>query len=203
MTALEAVSEALVVLTACTLTVLGFGRELGAVKSPVALMVPTVEFPPATPPALQVTAVVATPFRDAENCCVEPARTLAVPGEVVKFDDAGSLVAGLEQPIAARKESRSTEKYGRESFGIANPQVTPLTRRCWKSCTKRTDQPMGCLSNDQSRGMLTQQRCNTTGLTDRKKPVSAWGVRRFAIWQNVPGLLAAQFSRELRGIQNS
>jgi hypothetical protein len=85
------------------------------------------------------------------------------------------LVAGLEQPIAARRESRSTEKYGRESFGIANPQVTPLTRRCWKSCTKRTDQPMGCLSNDQSRGMLTQQRCNTTGLTDRKKPVSAWG----------------------------
>lgn len=57
-------------LVAVTVTWAGLGIVLGAVYSPELEMVPTVEFPPTTPPALQVTS-------DALRVCVEP--SLYVP----------------------------------------------------------------------------------------------------------------------------
>jgi hypothetical protein len=86
--------------------------------------VPTVESPPTTPPALQVTADVAAPFRNAENCCVDPARTVAVPGDIVKFGGGGGVEEALspipEQPIANHEKTRArANQQGR--FDIADP----------------------------------------------------------------------------------
>jgi len=70
-------------LVAVTVTCGGFGTVAGAVYSPVLLIVPRVEFPPTTPPALQVTAVLVGPVTVAVNCCCVPAGTEAVAGDTV------------------------------------------------------------------------------------------------------------------------
>jgi hypothetical protein len=56
--------------TAVTVTVAGLGTTEGAVYSPAVEIVPTVEFPPATPFTCQVTAVLEVPVTVAVNCCV-------------------------------------------------------------------------------------------------------------------------------------
>ena len=62
--------------TAVTVTVAGLGMVLGAVYSPVALMVPTVALPPATPFTCQVTAVFVVPETVAVNWSVAPGLTV-------------------------------------------------------------------------------------------------------------------------------
>jgi hypothetical protein len=67
--------------TAVTVTAAGLGTAAGAVYSPVALIVPTVAFPPVTPFTCHITLVFAAYATLAVNCCVWPVCTIAVPGE--------------------------------------------------------------------------------------------------------------------------
>jgi hypothetical protein len=66
--------------TAVTVTVAGEGGALGAVYSPLELMAPTVELPPATPFTCHVTRVFVEKATVAVNCCVAAACTEAVVG---------------------------------------------------------------------------------------------------------------------------
>ena len=50
-------------------------------------MVPNVEFPPATPFTLQLTAVFDVPVIVAVNCCVLPSNTLELADETVTATD--------------------------------------------------------------------------------------------------------------------
>src|SRR5476649_959034 len=74
--AMVALALAVLVASACktamTVTVFGVGKAAGEVYIPLALMVPTVALPPATPFTLQfATCGVAVPAfeRNAVNCC--------------------------------------------------------------------------------------------------------------------------------------
>src|SRR5215470_8652682 len=69
--------------TATTVTVGGFGMELGAVYNPVALIVPTVALPPDMPFTCQLTAVFVVPVTLAMNCFVAPGLTVAEAGVTV------------------------------------------------------------------------------------------------------------------------
>jgi hypothetical protein len=73
------VSAALVAVT----VTLGPGADEGAAYNPVLEIVPTVEFPPAVPFTLHVTAVLALPFTVAVNCWVCDSSTAAVAGDTV------------------------------------------------------------------------------------------------------------------------
>jgi hypothetical protein len=66
--------------TAATETVAGLGMELGAVYSPAALIVPTVELPPAVPLTCHVTVVFVVPVTRAVNCFICPGLTVAEAG---------------------------------------------------------------------------------------------------------------------------
>jgi hypothetical protein len=77
---------------AFTVTELGEGTEAGAVYSPVALIVPTVEFPPVTLFTCHVTAVFEVFATAAVNCVVRPACTLTVFGLTVT-DTPATMVA--------------------------------------------------------------------------------------------------------------
>jgi hypothetical protein len=68
-------------LTACTVTVFGFGKLAGAEYMPDELIVPVDELPPVTPFTCQVTDVFDEPLTVALNGWVAPARTLAGFGE--------------------------------------------------------------------------------------------------------------------------
>jgi len=67
--------------TALIVTATGLGSVEGATYIPDALIRPTVAFPPATPPALQVTAVFEVPETVAVNCSVPARGRVAVAGE--------------------------------------------------------------------------------------------------------------------------
>jgi hypothetical protein len=69
--------------TAVTVTVGVVGTATGAVYTPVPLIVPTVEFPPATPFTRQVTPVLLVFCTWAVNCAVRPVATVALVGEIV------------------------------------------------------------------------------------------------------------------------
>jgi len=68
---------------AVTVTTLGVGGTPGAVKRPVALMVPTVALPPAMPSTDQVTALFVVPLTEAVNCTVWLITGEAVEGEMI------------------------------------------------------------------------------------------------------------------------
>lgn len=70
-------------LAARTDTVAGAGRLAGAVYAPLAVMVPTVAFPPGTPFTLQVTDGFDAPVTLALNVCDMPNRTDAAGGAIV------------------------------------------------------------------------------------------------------------------------
>jgi hypothetical protein len=57
------------------------GTVEGEVYKPALETVPSVEFPPASPFTLQVTAVLVVPFTVAVNCCVFDTGTDAVAGD--------------------------------------------------------------------------------------------------------------------------
>ena len=67
----------------CAVTVTGAAGTLdGALYRPVADIVPTVEFPPTTPPTSQITAVFLVPETVAVNCWDRPTCTLVLLGEI-------------------------------------------------------------------------------------------------------------------------
>jgi hypothetical protein len=68
--------------TAVTVTTGGEGTVIGAVYTPVAEIMPTVAFPPATLLTLQVTVVLEDPLTVAMNVWVMPVCTLAVIGVI-------------------------------------------------------------------------------------------------------------------------
>jgi hypothetical protein len=80
-----AVSDFVLSATEIAFTVTGFdaGTVVGAVKSPVALIVPVVELPPVTLFTCHVTAVFDVFATVAVNCCVNPTWTLGVLGLTV------------------------------------------------------------------------------------------------------------------------
>ncbi len=72
---------------ASMLTEAGLGRAVGAVYTPVALILPTVASPPAVPFTDHVTDWSITFLMLALNCCVSPERTLAVAGVTVTDEE--------------------------------------------------------------------------------------------------------------------
>ena len=68
-------------LVAWMVTVVFEGSTCGAVKSPAAEMVPSVELPPVTPFTLQFTAVFEVLVTVAVNCCVADRFTVALDGD--------------------------------------------------------------------------------------------------------------------------
>src|SRR5256885_16377164 len=80
-----AVSDFVLSATEVAFTVTGFdaGTVVGAVKSPVPLIVPVVELPPVTLFTCQVTAVLDVFATVAVNCWVKPTWTLGVFGLTV------------------------------------------------------------------------------------------------------------------------
>jgi hypothetical protein len=93
--------------TAVTVTVAGFGMEVGAVYNPLALMVPAVVLPPGVPFTCQVTAVFVVPVTVARNCTVAAGLTVVEEGVTVTAIDEGG---GLLPPQEPR--SRETARLG-------------------------------------------------------------------------------------------
>jgi hypothetical protein len=74
------VSAGLAAAIAVMETPAGLGIIAGAVYAPMAVIVPVVEFPPATPFTCQVTLVFRLPTTDAWKVCDVPAGTIAAAG---------------------------------------------------------------------------------------------------------------------------
>jgi hypothetical protein len=75
----------------------GLGRSAGAVNKPELEIIPTVEFPPATPFTVHVTPVFEVPVTFAVNCCVLPSNTLELEDETVTVTDCGGGGGGDEE----------------------------------------------------------------------------------------------------------
>ena len=95
-----AVSDFVLSATEVAFTVTGFdaGTVVGAVKSPVPLIVPVVELPPVTLFTCQVTAVLDVFVTLAENCCVRPVVTVAVLGLTVTTTAGGAVTVTTAVP---------------------------------------------------------------------------------------------------------
>ena len=89
-------------LTAETVTLLGVGKVCGAMYSPEELIVPSVEFPPATPFTDQFTVEILVPLTVTLNCCAPRARTLALPGVTLSCTVLLVLSAVPVPPLAAQ-----------------------------------------------------------------------------------------------------
>ena len=79
-------------LAACTTTVAGTGSDCGAVKTPLAEIVPTVEFPPGIPATVQITPTFVAFETVGVKVIVFPNNTDPVPG--VTLTDMESDVEG-------------------------------------------------------------------------------------------------------------
>jgi hypothetical protein len=101
---------------------LEFGRLVGAEYMPAVEIVPVEALPPPTPFTDQFTVLFALPVTIAVKGCVEPARTLAIPGamlmEVLAGDGGGAGVpveAVLTQPavyptMSNKRKQRSARR---------------------------------------------------------------------------------------------
>ena len=98
----------LATLVARMVTATGEGRICGAVYSPVALIVPTVELPPVMPFTLHVTVVFVVLVTDAVNGCVAPSSTFCVPGATETATAGGGGVTVPPPPPPPHAESRPT-----------------------------------------------------------------------------------------------
>ena len=114
-------------LVAVTVTVLGEGREAGAVYLPEESMVPRVEVPLATELTDQVTEVLLEPVTVAEKVSVEPARMLAVVGATATVTESGGgglcfcpEEVELLQEASARtsRQTNTNTNRGRSAEGI-------------------------------------------------------------------------------------
>src|SRR5438552_14136399 len=95
-----AVSDFVLSATEIAFTVTGFdaGTVVGAVKSPVALIVPAVELPPVTLFTCHVTAVFDVFATVAVNCCVNLTWTLGVLGLTVTTTAGGAVTVTTAVP---------------------------------------------------------------------------------------------------------
>ena len=84
------------VLEACTVTAAGDGVALGAVKNPLALIVPTALLPPGIPFTIHVTVVTVAFCTVAANCMPWPTWTLALTGDTETLTGCGGLVMFTE-----------------------------------------------------------------------------------------------------------
>jgi hypothetical protein len=102
-------------LVALMVTVLGDGREVGAVYLPEESMEPSAEEPPGVLLTDQVTAVLLVPETVAEKDTESPARTLAVEGETATEIEGGGgwvLVVEAAPPQDAREKERKSSSAG-------------------------------------------------------------------------------------------
>jgi hypothetical protein len=108
-------------LVALMATLLGDGREVGAVYLPEESMVPSMEEPPAVSLTDQVTAVLEVPETVAENDAELPTRTLAVEGETATVMEAGGggcvLFVEEAEPQAAREKEKRSNVAQRAGVG--------------------------------------------------------------------------------------
>jgi hypothetical protein len=112
-------------------TVAGFGKSLGAVKSPALDMVPTIELPPGTPLTLQVTTIFDVPVTVAVSCCVLPSNTLEIDDETITVTDrVDELLPPPQPPKPMRKVSEQksattavphVQEKGRAGKGTRSP----------------------------------------------------------------------------------
>ena len=112
---------------AVMVTVLGEGREAGAVNLPEESMVPRVALPLATELTDQVTEVLLAPVTVAEKVSVEPARMLAVVGATATVTESGGggfcfcpeEVELLQEASArARRPTNTNRNRGRSAEDI-------------------------------------------------------------------------------------
>jgi hypothetical protein len=108
-------------------TVLGDGREVGAVYLPEDSMVPSAEEPPGVLLTDQATAVLEVPETVAEKEAELPTRILAVEGETATVIAGGGgvclLPAEEPEPQAAREKEKKSNVAQRAGVGarIGNP----------------------------------------------------------------------------------
>jgi hypothetical protein len=118
----------------------GEGRIGGAVYNPPAVIVPSVEFPPATPSTAQATVVSGVPVTLAVICCVPPRKTFALAGETVTLMTGGGGGGLLEaEPPAvpqwdstpAKSIARRNAAIDRNTFLLARPtcRIAPFPPR--------------------------------------------------------------------------
>jgi hypothetical protein len=96
----------------------------GAAYRPAEEIVPYVEFPPVTPPACQVTAVLDEPFTVAVNCCVCPKFKFVVNGETETLTPELSVTGtfAVEVPLAWAMQLTVTVLGVENVFGaVYNP----------------------------------------------------------------------------------
>ena len=143
MTVADLLASATLVAVICA--AVDVGRSAGAVYTPVALIVPVVAVPPATPLTLQVTLVLLELVTVATNACEAPSTTDALPGVTETLmagggGGGGGSAAELAPPpaqpgmhaLAARTAVRKTKTgkdvrlRGRDS--IAKFLAPPLER---------------------------------------------------------------------------
>lgn len=124
---------------AVIVSLVGLGRATGAVYSPVALMVPTVAFPPVTPATAQVTLWFVELATVAVNCCVwagAPAkfgyRVFTVLG-LTLTEAGGELLPppqATSNPARAKARQSPTILYRRDNPRPATPtNRTPASGR--------------------------------------------------------------------------
>ena len=87
-------------LVAVTENFAGDGTLLGALYSPLPLIVPKVEFPPLTPFTFHVTEVFVVLITVAVNCFVVFTRTLALAGDILMLTGGGFVIVTDALPTA-------------------------------------------------------------------------------------------------------
>ena len=110
--------------TAVTVTVGGLGTKFGAVNRPVALMVPTVRFPPGIALICQSTAEFPAFCTAALNATVVPVKDCADEGDTVRITGGGALedtrppqeIESIASSAERRKGSERPERNARGSM---------------------------------------------------------------------------------------
>ena len=123
MTTADAVAVLSASLDAVTVTVGGEGIVLGAVYKPLGEIVPIVRFPPATPPANQVTLLFDVPVMIAWNCCDWLRATLTCVGSKAMVTTAGPVDVTPAQPGIAMAAAQKTVSKSRFAMRFVRSNV--------------------------------------------------------------------------------
>lgn len=109
-------------LAACTITVAGTGNDLGAVKTPVVEIVPTVEFPPGIPATLQLTPAFAV-------FATVGVKVIAFPRSTEPL--AGVTLTDIEFEAGASVETRPTTPAHPAQSAIKSAIAGPSVPNIW------------------------------------------------------------------------
>jgi hypothetical protein len=127
-------------LDAVTVMVGGEGIALGAVYKPLGEIVPTLAFPPATPPTNHVTLLFDVPMTVAWNCCDWLRETLTCVGCKTTVTTEGPVDVTPAQPgiaTAAIQKIASKSRFGRRfdrSNGVAARLKVVFSHRRLTEC---------------------------------------------------------------------